>query len=183
LFRYSDNRPHPDLVTSVDYPRIRVDVAQTGFFSGHTFRAFRRLNLTAGTTLVVKVVAPIDIILYGFSVDIISGHFDLETRVGGTEGGTFDGGVTVIPANTMSTASGYVHQVITSDGGTHTGGTVIDVLMAKTDTTGQKSFSVGAGTQDERGIGAGTYYFVIDAIGLDNLVGVFNARWEERPTP
>ena len=54
------------LLTDKDGPsaRLRVDVAQTGFFAGRECRSFIRLNIAASSSLVVRVVSPIDFIVF-----------------------------------------------------------------------------------------------------------------------
>lgn len=49
-------------------------------------------------------------------------------------------------------------------------------------TSGQ-SQSVGNAPQDERGVGAATYYFrLLNLSGTDAIAGTFKSRWEERPS-
>ena len=163
--------------------RLRVDVGQTGFFAGREARTFREIDLATGTTLVIKAVVPINIILFGLSLFLTNGSVKVETMVGGTEGGTFSETLPIFPRNTMSERPSpfYTPVVTLTAGGTHTGGTVLDVLLAQTTNVGSQSASVGVETGDERGVGAGTYYFRLTASGSGNSIGVFKARWEERP--
>jgi hypothetical protein len=168
-----------------DNPRIRVEPGQHSFFDGTEFRTFRRLNgITAGSTLVVKAVVPINIVLQALTTNIYQGALDIETVVGGTEGGTFSETLPIFPANTMDERPTplYTPQVVLTAGGTHTGGTVLDVLVNKAADNANFSGSVGALTDDSRGIGANTYYFRIQALATyGDLLGTFKARWEERP--
>lgn len=163
--------------------RLRVDVGQTGFFAGREARTFRELAIPTGNTIVVKAVVPLNIILFGLSVFLTDGAVKVETMVGGTEGGTFSETLPIFPRNTMTERPTpfYVPQVVLTAGGTHTGGTVLDVLYAATSGIGSQAASVGVETGDERGVGAGTYYFRITASGSATATGVFKARWEERP--
>jgi hypothetical protein len=163
--------------------RIRVDVGQTGFFGGREFRTFRRLNITAGTSVVVKAVVPVDIVLFGLEANIYQGLLDIETVVGGTEGGTFSETLPIFPRNTMSErpAPLYTPVVTLAAGGTHTGGTVLDPLIVKAADNSNFAASVGLASSDERGVGAGTYYFRLSAVsGQGDVLGTFKARWEER---
>ena len=52
---------------------------------------------------------------------------------------------------------------------------------ARTANANAHASSVGGGISDERGIAAGTYYFVMTNLGSGAASGVFSARWEERP--
>lgn len=161
--------------------RLRVDVGQTGFFDRREFRTFRRIAVASGGTRVVKVVVPVNIILHSLKVDMVDGWVDVETRVGGTEGGTYAESMPILPRNTMDEQPAYSPVVTALTGGTHTGGTVIDVIMARSAGATAQAFSVGSALSDERGIGAGTYYFVITNPGAGANNGTISAWWEERP--
>lgn len=179
---------HPPLDLLTDHGtgpnrRLRVDTGQTGFFAGREFRTFYRLNITAGATVVLKAVVPINVILFGLEANIYQGLLDIETVVGGTEGGTFTP-LPIFPRNTMSERPSpvYAPVVTLGAGGTHTGGTVLDALVVKAADNSNFAASVGAQSQDERGVGAGTYYFRLTAVaGQGDVLGTFKARWEERP--
>lgn len=163
--------------------RFRVDVGQTGFFAGREFRTFRRLNITAGAIVVIKAVVPINIILFGLEANIYQGLLDVETVVGGTEGGTFSEALPIFPRNTMSERPTpiYTPLVVLTAGGTHTGGTVLDPLVVKAADNSNFAASVGSQSSDERGVGAGTYYIRLTAVtGQGDVLGTFKARWEER---
>ena len=157
--------------------RLRVDDGQTGFFAGREFRAYH--EFTANT--VFKVVVPINVILWDLSILLSAGQARLETVVGGTEGGSFSVPVPVFPRNTMTERQTplYTNQVAISSGGTHTGGTVLDILVNKTADNSNFSASAGSEGGDERGIGPGTYYFRLTVTGTTS--GIIKARWEERP--
>ena len=161
-------------------PRIRVDVGEPSFFGGRQFRTFKELNIGLGATYVVKAVVPLNIILYGLDLTLITGEIKLETVAGGTEGGSFSETLPIFPRNTMSERPTplYTPQTVLTAGGTHTGGTVLDLLWTKTADNAQFASSVGQVPGDERGVGAGTYYFRLNAIIA--ATGTFKARWEER---
>lgn len=159
--------------------RIRVDVAQTGFFAGREFRTFVEWDTATTETQVIKAVVPIDIILFELGVNIEEGTLRIETLVGGTEGGTFGDGLPIFPTNTMTEKPQppYESQVLLTTGGTLSGGTLLDPLRAKTSANSNFAGSVGAATGAERGVGPNTYYF---RITLGSVIGTFKARWEER---
>lgn len=173
------------------FERLRVDVAQTSFFEGREFRTFKELNIATGSTYVVKAVVPINIVLFGLDVNIEGGHLRLGTYVGGTEGGAYSETLPVFNANNMSSGidrrknysgSVYAAQVVLTAGGTHVGGTELDVVRVLASNATAHSQSVGAAPQDERGIAAATYYFrLLNLSGTDAITGTFKARWEERP--
>jgi hypothetical protein len=157
--------------------RFRVDVGQTGFFAGREFRTFMRLT----GSVVIRAVVPVNVILFGLSCQLSAGEMDIETVVGGTPGGSFSTVLPIFPRNTMSERPTpfYTPAVVLDAGGTHTGGTILDVLHIKVADNSNFASSVGAEGGDERGVGAGTYYFRLVATGTTS--GVFKTRWEERP--
>jgi hypothetical protein len=159
----------------------------SAFWEGREFRTFLELNIPAGTTLVMRVVVPVDTVFYGLELTLDSGHLRMGTYAGGTEGGTFSVALPIFRANNMSAGenrkdqpSAYVAQDTLHYGGTHTGGTELDVQRirpAKDSSTGNGAELLG----DARGIQPGTYYFRLLAL-VGPVTGVFRARWEERPT-
>lgn len=161
--------------------RLRVDVAQTGFFAGREFRTFKELNLTLGQFYVVKAVVPVDIILFANVITLTSGEVKLYTSVGGTEGGTFSETLPIFARNTMSERPTpiYTPVVTLTAGGTLTGETNIDLVWVKTSDNSNFSGNVGGGLGEERGVGANTYHFKMTAVAAST--GVWSAWWEERP--
>ncbi len=174
------------------FERVRVDVGQTGFFEGREFRTFKELNIAAAQTYVVKAVVPINIMLSTLKANIDSGWLRIGTYLGGTEGGTFSEVLPALSANNMSlgvnrrrsyNGSAYAVQTILTAGGTHTGGTELDVLRIRAAGNSNQGSSVGIDADDARGIAANTYYFrLLNLSPTDAITGVFSARWEERPS-
>jgi len=176
--------PPAKLMTDDDgnYSRLRVDVGQTGFFAGREARMFHEFAILSGTSQVIKIVAPVDTILQTFSVELDLAEIRVELVAGGTESGTFGTSIPVFKTNTMSTASDYVPQVTMSYGGTHTGGTVVNVLTAISGSNKNKAVSSAGAETLPIGFPAGTYY--IRLINTDGATanGIFRAQWEERLT-
>lgn len=162
--------------------RLRVDVGQTGFFGGREFRTFKELDIANGTTYVVKAVIPVDVILFGLELVLDQGFARVSSAVGGTAGGSFSETLPVIPRNAMSERPLplYTPQVVLTAGGTHSGGTELDVIRLKVENATGAQASVGNGEQDERGVAAATYYIRIANVGSGSVTGTFKARWEER---
>jgi len=175
---------------STGFERVRVDVAQTSFFEGREFRTFKELNVASGSVYVVKAVVPVNTNLLQLELSLDSGFARIGTYVGGTEGGTFAEALPIFSVNNMSLGVNrrktrenvaYANQNILTAGGTHTGGTELDVLRAKVAGVTIQAASVNAAS-GERGIAPNTYYFRISTVsGTDPIAGVFRARWEERP--
>lgn len=187
---YEDGLP-PELFTRPAHKRTRrlkVDIAQTGFFDGREFRTFKELNIAAFGVYVIRAVVPIDIILFGLNVTINSGDLRLETLVGGAPGGSFSETLPIFGANNMAGAPNreapfYVPVTVLTAGGTLTGGTQLDVLRLKVNAITGQAATVGIGPTDERGVAANTYYFRLTSLTNDAIEGVFRARFEERPVP
>lgn len=163
------------------YSRVRVDVGQTGFFAGREARTFYEFSIASGATQVIKVVSPTNTIVQQFAVDLFLAEIRLELVVGGTEGGTFNTALPILKTNTMTTQSGYTPQVTMNRGGTHTGGTVVDLLIAVSGDNAKKAIATSATEASPQGFAAGTFY--IKLINTDGATakGIFTARWEERP--
>ena len=175
--------PPVKLMTDSDgqYARLRVDSGQTGFFAGREARTFYKFSIASGVTEVIKVVAPTDTIVQMLSIEIFLAELRMELVVGGTEGGTFATPLSIFKTNTMSTASTYAPQVTMHRGGTHTGGTVVDLIQTITGTNKNKATPAGTSEESPQGFSAGTFY--IRLINTDGATasGIFRARWEERP--
>lgn len=163
-----------------DHARLRVDVAQTGFFDGREFRTFRRLSVAAAATLIIRAVVPVDVILFDLRLEMVDGWADIETVTGGTPGGVWSETLPIFRRNNMSEAPVRSPQVVLTAGGTHTGGTVLDAIAARSSGATAQAASVGNGITDERGIAAGTYYFRLTNPGSGTATGVWRAWWEER---
>lgn len=164
-----------------DYARIRVDVAQTGFFAGREARTFYEFSIASGETQVIKVVSPTNTIVQVFSVELELASIRVELVSGGTEGGTFNTALPIFKTNTMSTASSYTPQVTMNRGGTHTGGTVVDLLTAVSGPNPNKSVASSASENLPQGFSAGTFYIRLINTDGATATGIFRARWEERP--
>ena len=176
---------HPPIKLLTDgngeYARLRVDAGQTGFFAGREARTFYEFSVASGATQVIKVVSPTNTIVQTLVLELEIASMRLELRYGGTEGGTFATALPIIKTNTMTTASTYTPQVTMNVGGTHTGGTLVDVLTAISGDKLQKSTAVTVTEGLPQGFAAGTFY--IKLINTDGATanGIFRARWEERP--
>lgn len=154
-------------------------IVETPFSKGLGYRTFKDLNITSPGSYVIKIVVPKNIILEGVDVSITSGIVKLETVVGGTAAGTFSETLPALSINTQTTVVQTPASVVLTAGGTHTGGTVIDVLSLKADSNAARATSVGAVNNDQRGVGPNTYYWRFTATGTDPVTGSFKAKWSE----
>lgn len=171
-----------DLLTSEreGFRRLRVDVAQTGFFEGRECRTFLEYSIPSGQTRVIRATVPVNVILFGIGVTLDQSKIRITTKADGTGSGTWSP-MPVIRKNNMAVAPAYTPVVTIDSGGTHTGGLTIDVARLVSDAGGQRANTVGGMVADERGVAPGVYYFVIENIDGATATGVFSAFWEERP--
>lgn len=171
------------------FDRLKVDPDQTSFWEGREFRTFKELSIASGASYTIKAVVPLNIILNALSVTLDAGWLRLATIAGGTPAGTFDETLPIFAANNMTAGKDrradfpgvFVNPVVLTAGGTHTGGTELDVLRVKCAGNSQQASSVGVDSFDQRGIAPATYHFRLTNLGNDTITGVFRARFEVRP--
>ena len=175
--------PPAKMLTDGDgpYARLRVDAGQTGFFAGREARTFYEFSIPSGQSQVIKVVSLTDTIVQNLVLELDLASLRLELVIGGTESGTFNTPLPIFKTNTMSTASDYTPQVTMHLGGTHTGGTIVDVLTAISGANENKSVSQSATENLPQGFAAGTFYIRLINTDGATAMGIFRARWEERP--
>lgn len=168
------------------YRRLRVDIAQTGFFEGREFRTFYEFSIAAGQSAFIRVTVPLDIILHSFSASVDEGKLRVRSFVGSTPTGTFSTPLPVFPKNNMAERPSpiYIPQVQVATGGTGlTGGTQLDVARIATSTATSQQTTVGLDIGSERGVAVGTYYYQLENFGSGVCTGVLSGWWEERPLP
>lgn len=158
-----------------EYARLRVDVGQTSFWSGKQFRTFQKLTISTGSSVTIRAIVSANIILYESAFHTEDSSLEVQLRVGGTSAGPWTT-IPVIRKSTMTITPSLTSQVTMDYDGAHTGGTVIDLIRIVANNK-QASFSDGA---SERGVGPGTYYYVITNTGNQTATVVFSGWWEER---
>lgn len=158
-----------------EYARLRVDVAQTGFFAGKEFRTFQKLTIASTAVATIRATVPVDIILFETSISTENSTIEMELRVGGTADGPWTP-MPVFRKSTMSVTPVYTNQVTLDYNGAHTGGTLIDLVRVPANNKGSSL----SGSSSERGVGAGTYYYVLTNVGKQSATVIFNGYWEER---
>lgn len=168
--------------------RLRVDVAQTGFFAGREVRTFKEFAAATTATYVIKIVVPVNTILFEFQVQEEAGTVRIETLTPGsgiTEGGTFSETLPSIVTNNMTEKPQppYVPVVSLTAGGTLTGTgtpgvTLLDVSRIKAAANSNFASTVGSEGGAERGVPPATFYW---RFTFTDFIGVIKARWEERP--
>lgn len=153
-----------------------LDPDEVAFYAGREFRTFKEYSIEQGGSYNIKVVSTTDTIVYEFSTDVSAGKIKIELVTGGTEGGTFSTSLPIFNCNTMSVTPSVTTGITMTANGTHTGGTVVDLLYADTGKTAAAS----ATEAYPQGFPAGTFYIRLTNQDNQTTTGVFRARWEER---
>jgi hypothetical protein len=164
-----------------EYSRLKVTVGRSCFFAGRQRSTFYQYSIPTGETQVIKVVTGVDTLLQSFGATLNVAALRIDLVSGGTEGGTFGTELPVLPTNLMTTVGAYTSQVTLSTGGTHTGGTVLDILELKAGVPARQAIATSATENEPLGFAPGTYYIRLVNTDGDTATGVFKARWEERP--
>lgn len=161
-------------------PRIKTETSTASFYEGRQYRTFKELSITEGGVYTIKIVTTKDLILRGLSLEIDSGHCKLDTISGGTDATPFNTPLLIARKNTMSTAPVIASSTQLIEGGTQTGGTAIDLITVQASSQQNFRSTVGNAPYDERGVGAGTYYWKFRSMaGEGDVTGVFRCFWEE----
>lgn len=165
---------------SWDTARMRVDVAQTGFWENREFR----LDVEVAGPVTYKFSSPVDFIL---QFQTLLSHDGIATftayrAIDGTESGTFTGvGVANFPNNGMSDAPAYTQQTVITKGGTFTP-TVSpapiprEFIKSRAATATAQQTTIGGNAIQERGLPAGDYYLVFTGDDAS-----YRLIYEERP--
>jgi hypothetical protein len=159
--------------------RMFVDVGNLNPVDNDHFFMFHEYSVPAHGTEVVKVVITGDTIMQSFSIKVMSGTARVEIVTGGTEGGTYSQSVPVLPVNNMSTAASKTSTTTVTSGGTHTGGTTLDLFLVNTGDNAHQSVGVSVGEAFSFGFAAGTYYIRVTNTDNSTSTGLIKALWIE----
>lgn len=177
-----------DLLTSSKegFRRLRVDPAQTGFFEGREFRTFYEFAIPSGQSVTLKFSSPVDFILFQQRLTVDAGGIRLTAITGATEATAFATPLPVIGKNRMAArrqhpGGYYAAQATVSNGGTITGGAIVESVRVVTSGATAQQATVGGQTSDERGLPAGSYYLKLENLSNGTATGVYSLFWEERP--
>lgn len=163
--------------------RIRVESGQHSFWEGKEYRTFKELNVPVSGIYTVRINVTQDVILKSLRVSINSGKLRLTTFAGGVEDGVFSETFPILRKNTMSTAPNRPSTTIITAGGSVAPVSLIDVETVYVgEMQGNRiSSTVGVSEFDERGVGAGLYYWGFQNLSTtETLTGTFHVYWEER---
>lgn len=170
-----------DLLTSnkIGTRRIKYDAGKTSFYEGREFRVFKEFDIAPGTTETIKVVSTVDSIVEAFGASLILGALRIELVVGGTDGNDFTENLPIFQTNRTSATPDRTPGVTMQNGGTHTGGTISDILLLVAGSPARQAREISATEERPLGFAPGTFYIRLESTGNANARGVFRARWEE----
>lgn len=189
---YSSTDLPKDVWTSGEdgFRRLKVDPGQTGLLEGREFRTFYEFNIPAGQVQVLKVVSPVDFMLFEQSLSVDSGSIRFQAITGATDVATFNTSLPIIGKNRMAQRrTPYYTPVITASthaspvafGSGISGGIVVENSRVVASNATAQQQTVSGGSQSERGLPAGTYYLRLHNFGTGPATGVYSIFWEERP--
>lgn len=139
---------------------LLVDTISPGLWAGNTFRVYREFNAAT----VIRFTADTDFALDSQLLTVLAGEARVEVVTGGTPGGTFTEFLTHF--NKKLTGTPLAPTFGMASGGTHTGGTIREILLVAAPTGGPTgAASTAAFSQGKRLLPAGTYYMRITVTG------------------
>lgn len=181
---YIEGQPNgipSDLFTSLEsgLRRIRVDVAQTGFWEGREFR----FDYEISEPIVFKFSSPIDFILQSQVLLSHDGEATLTvwSSTQGAPSGTFATPAKILPNNAMGSTPAYTRQIAINSGSDFTPtdsdpNLAREYIKVKAATATAQRNTVGGSGVNERGLPAGDYYLIFT--GTD---ASYRLVFEERP--
>ena len=159
--------------------RVFVSQADPCFFEARQYFTFLELSIATSSSLVIKTVLTVDVIMRDLFVAIDVSAARVEIVSGGTEGGTSGTALTLQNLNNMTTAPSRSSTSTFTTGGTHTGGTVLDLFVLNAGNNVNHAVGQQGGGAFPVGFPPGTYYTRITNTGNATLTGLFKARWTE----
>lgn len=158
-----------------EFARLRVDVGQTNFFAGKTYRTFQKFTILAGASVAIRATTTVNLILQDISFTVEDSVCEITRRIGGTATGPWTA-MPIFAMNEMAGAPVVPTQTVLEYDGAHSGGTITDLLRV---VAGNKS-SAASSAVSERGTPPGVKYWNIQNVGNQTAIVVFSAVWEER---
>ena len=160
---------------------IAVEPRPVALLDGRMFRTVFDFNIANGATQVVRIDSPIDFVLRSQEFSLDSGSITFEACTGGTESGAWATPVPVFGMNRTAyrTLPLYVPQIAITTGGTHVGGTIVELIRLAAAQQSSSRQTVGKSLADSRILPAGKYYLRFRATSA--AVGIHNIIIEEIP--
>jgi len=159
--------------------RVKYEVGKTSFFESREFRVFKEFDIPSGTTETIRVVTTKDTIVETFGASLVLGSLRVELVTGGTDGDDFTENLPIFQTNRTSQSVDTTPSVTMQNGGTHTGGTISDIILLVAGSPARQARETTATEKRPLGFAPGTFYIRLESTGSSNAQGVFRARWEE----
>jgi hypothetical protein len=161
--------------------RLFVEDGNSAFYEGRQYFTFNEFSIAQAAVGVYKVVITEDVIMRDFFVQLGVSVTRVEIVAGGTEGGSFATLLPISSTNNMLRTPVTASTSTMSYGGTHTGGTVLDLFLLNSGNNLNQAVGSQGGEQFPVGFPPGTYYVRITNTGNATATGLFKARWTENP--
>ena len=161
--------------------RLFVEDGNSAFYEGRQYFTFHEFSIAQAAVGVYKVVITEDVIMRDFFVVLDLSVARVEIVTGGTEGGSFGTALPISSTNNMLRTPVRATTSTMSYGGTHTGGTVLDLFLLNSGNNLNQAVGAQGGEQFPTGFPPGTYYVRITNTGNATATGLFKARWTENP--
>jgi hypothetical protein len=161
--------------------RMFVEDGNSAFFEGRQYFTFNEFSIAQAAVGVYKVVVTEDVIMWDFFVLLGVSVARVEIVAGGTEGGSFSTPLPISSTNNMLRTPVRPTTLTMSYGGTHAGGTVLDLFILNSGNNLNRAVGSQGGEQFPTGFPPGTYYVRITNTGNATATGLFKARWSENP--
>ena len=161
--------------------RLFVEDGNSAFYEGRQYFTFNEFSIAQAAVGVYKVVITEDVIMRDFFVQLGVSVARVEIVAGGTEGGSFTTLLPISSTNNMLRTPVTASTSTMSYGGTHTGGTVLDLFLLNSGNNLNQATGSQGGEQFPVGFPPGTYYVRITNTGNATATGLFKARWTEDP--
>ncbi len=170
-----------DLLTSkkIGTRRIKYDVGKTSFFESREFRLFKEFDIAPDTVETIKVVSTVDTIVEVFGATLVLGALRIELVTGGADGDDFTETLPIFQTNRTLQSVDNTPNITFQNGGTHTGGTISDLLLLQAGSPATQAKEISATEERPLGFAPGTFYIRLESTGQANARGVFRTRWEE----
>lgn len=157
---------------------LMVCMQSMGFWQGKQFRCYRQITAAGAGTAQFRFTCARDFLLNAQQLYCDDGRIEVKIFTGATPSGVWTPIATTNAKNRIGAAALYVNQNVPEAGGTFTGGTERELLIADSG-AGQ-----GVGYENrilgDRGLPAGTYYFTATFPGAVSALYAF--EWEELDT-
>lgn len=157
-----------------------VDIGDIGFWEGRQFRISHEFSVPTGQSLIIRFTALNNFLLLRQEIIVDSGGIRFNALRDGVSGGSWSP-IPIISKNVMSITPQYSAKTVIDQGGTVSGGTVVEVLRAVASGATAQAASVGATQGDQRGLPAGTYHLRLECLGNSTSTGVYTLIFEEMP--